>query len=282
MASGFNIPIVGLYGASFPECCGPFWGDKAKHVILSADFSSRKPSFATKERTKRVNSIFPDEIAHGILSLLNLDPQPAETNPVHLGKSFHRVIVDIVPDFETTDNFPVSRTSPVNIRMDYIAPEEYTGRWLEHYKCVVHTNKREDIQRITNARPNISKLYVYLSDEHTDKDLEALAKLAIPMQLYYPHKDTIPDIRVKFFGHNIHLDEEGSKKDLDFSSEICDTSCYKSSLNLYSNNKLYPCKAALDLGIEKKEEQFIINNPAFYKEIEFFKIYNHAKKKDSN
>jgi hypothetical protein len=282
VASGFNTPMVGLYGVSFPQCVGPFWGDKAKQLVLAPDFSKTKPSFSKRERDKRVNSIFPDEITRGILRLLGLDKEGAETAPVHLGASFHRTIVDVVPDFEPGSDFAVKRSSPINIRLDYLGNKEPAKGWLEEFKCVVHTNNRGDIPNIKKGADNIKKLYVYLSDEHTAEDIDKLSRLAIPMHLHYPHKDKIGDVRVKFFGSNIKLDEEGSKKDLDFSDKICDTSVYKSSLNLYSNNKVYPCKAALDLGIEKKEEQFAINNSTFYKEIEFFKIYNYGKKKDAN
>ena len=282
VAGGFNTPMVGLYGISFPQCVGPFWGDKTKQLVLSPDFSRRKPSFSRREKEKRVNSIFPDEVSAGILRLLGLGAEEIDTVPVHLGCSFHRTIVDIVPNFAPGSDFGVSRGSPVNIRMDYLEAEDLSEGWLKEFKCVIHTNNRGDIQKIKKGSANVQKLYVYLSDEHTDEDLNELSSLAIPMHLHYPHHKTIGDVRVKFFGSNIKLDEEGSKKDLDFSDKICDTSVYKSSLNLYSDNKLYPCKAALDLGIEKKEEQFAINNSTFYKEIEFFKIYNYGKKKDTN
>ena len=83
-------------------------------------------------------------------------------------------------------------------------------------------------------------------------------------------------LRIKFFGLNIINIEPGSKKDLDFPDRICNNSCYKSSLSLFSEGKLYPCKAALDLNKETSTTQTIIDSSKFNQESKYFKIYNHA------
>ena len=276
IAGAFNTPLVGLYGVTPKECSGPFWGDKSKQAILQPDFKKNKPSYCSTEKTKRVNKIFPDEVASNILKLLGLNPGGADTEAVHLGKSYNRVIVDVVPDFEIPPNFQVSRSSPINLRLDYLKNKNPTGNWLKEFNCVVHTNSKEDIELIENSRQNIEKIYVYLSDDHTEEDLNRLENIAVKKIISYNNKENISDIRVKFFEHNIHLEKEGLKKDLDFPDKICNNSCYKSSLMLFSKNKIYPCKAALDLKIEKKDEQQVINTPDFYKEMEFYKIYNHG------
>ena len=96
------------------------------------------------------------------------------------------------------------------------------------------------------------------------------------MQLSCDDKEALADTRLKFFGLNIYHDPEESKKCLDNPGKICDTSYFKSSLNLFSKNKCYPSKASLDAGLETQEEQLAIDSPTFYREAEFFKIYNYA------
>jgi hypothetical protein len=107
-------------------------------------------------------------------------------------------------------------------------------------------------------------------------------RLAIKTVLYYDQKETISDARIKFFGENIYLNEQETKKDLDFPGRICNNSLYQSSLNLFSKDKIYPCKAALDKQIEKQAEHRIMDCSEFYRESEFFKIYNYATNKENN
>ncbi len=70
--------------------------------------------------------------------------------------------------------------------------------------------------------------------------------------------------------------EKKGKKDLDNSSILCDNSYFKSSLMIISDNKFYSCKAYLDRGAEKSDAEKVIDSPEFYKEIEFFKIFNYG------
>ena len=45
---------------------------------------------------------------------------------------------------------------------------------------------------------------------------------------------------------------------------------------IISDNKFYSCKAYLDRGAEKSDAEKVIDSPEFYKEIEFFKIFNYG------
>tara|TARA_R110000824_G_scaffold121828_3_gene278196 strand:+ start:986 stop:1237 length:252 start_codon:yes stop_codon:yes gene_type:complete len=64
------------------------------------------------------------------------------------------------------------------------------------------------------------------------------------------------------------------KKDLDSPDKICDNTCYQSSKTILSNGKEYSSKAAWLEGSQKNKKQLIIDNETFWKESEFFKIYN--------
>jgi len=276
IASAFNVPLVGLYGVTYPSCCGPFWGDKKRQRILSADFSNRKPSFSMTERVKRVNSIFPDLVAQKVLDLLSIENNLDSIEAVHLGPSFHLTIIDVVPNFNPPEDFPVAGSSSINLRVDYTESQTFTEKWIKKYKTVLHINKPLDINLIKDNKHNIQQIYVYLSDKFSKEYIEKLSELAITMQLSCDDKETLADTRLKFFGLNIYHDPEESKKCLDNPAKICDTSFFKSSLNLFSKNKCYPSKASLDLGLETQEEQLAIDRPVFYREAEFFKIYNYA------
>ena len=73
IAGAYETPLVALYGPTHKSTCSPFWGDKEKQALLSPDYSSRKPSWAAKEIKKRVNEIFPDNVAMHALNLLKIN-----------------------------------------------------------------------------------------------------------------------------------------------------------------------------------------------------------------
>ena len=76
VASGFNKSIVSLFSNTFKECCGPYWGDSEKQVLIQADTRGKKPSFAAREKDKAVNNICCGEIARSLLGLLHIDHEP--------------------------------------------------------------------------------------------------------------------------------------------------------------------------------------------------------------
>ena len=72
-ASGFNIPLVGLYGSTSPKNSGPFFGDKNKQIVIESDRKGKQPSFQMNENPKTINWIKPEQIAQPILDLLKID-----------------------------------------------------------------------------------------------------------------------------------------------------------------------------------------------------------------
>ncbi len=276
IAARYGVPLVALYGPTYPSTCKPYWGDSEKQSILSPDFSEKKPSFSAKEREKRVNEIFPDVIARHALDYLGISNDLERVHPVHLGKHYHLSIVDVVPNFSPPAAPIFNTSSIINLRLDYMEDLLKTPEWLEKFNCAVHIDRMVDLKQIKKHKKSIKRINAILNEDFTEDYLEELGAIGAKCLLSYRDEETISDIRVKFFSSNIHHEEPGSKKDLDNWSKICDTTHYKSSLTLLSNNKIYPSKAALDLNLEKQEEQFIIDKPEFYKESGFFKIYNYA------
>jgi hypothetical protein len=281
-ASAYNTPLVALYGPTRPECCGPYWGDKEKQEILAPDFSLLKPSYSKSEREKRINKIFPNKVAEKALNLLGIHNDLEFIDPIHLGESFHLSIIDVVPDFATHNKVPFAKGSSINIRTDYTEEEQYTESWLASHSTVLHINRMIDLNLLFKYKNNIQKIFLYMDESFTQEYMSNFDRLAIKTVLYYDQKETISDARIKFFGENIYLNEQETKKDLDFPGRICNNSLYQSSLNLFSKDKIYPCKAALDKQIEKQAEHRIMDCSEFYRESEFFKIYNYATNKENN
>lgn len=274
----YRTPVVAVYGPVIVNTCKPYWGDESIQSLISPDYSTRKPSFSIKENPKRVDEIFPDHIASECLRLLKLNNAYINNEPIHLGSSFHTQVIDVVPDQGPTNNIKILDGSLVNLRLDYTNEPNGLEDWLSHHKCALFLNKETDINVINKYKHNIKKIYLYISDNTSEDFIHDIISTGIKHKLLYTGKN-ISSIRLKFFHQNIYQHEKLSNKDLDNVGELCDNcTYYESSLNIIKQGKIYPCKAALDLGIEKQDVDKIINNKNFYQEIDYFKIFKNDNK----
>jgi hypothetical protein len=279
----YETPVVALYGPVITNTCSPYWGDKNTQSLISPDYSSRKPSFATKEVTKRVDEIFPDHVASECLRLLNIDNNLSENKPIHIGSNFHTQIIDIVPDSEPPKTIQIKEGSMINIRADYTDNPYMTEYWVRKHKCAIYLNKEIELKLIEENKNNIKIIYLFISDETPEDYINKIISTGVKLKLLYIGED-ISSIRLKFFHQNIYKDQELSKKDLDNPDNLCHNyTYYESSLNIIRGDKIYPSKAAMDLELEKQCNttflQKIIDNRSFYQEIDYFKIYKNDKDK---
>lgn len=274
----YRTPVVALYGPVIANTCKPYWGDERIQSLISPDYSYRKPSFAIKEDPKRVDEIFPDYVASECLRLLNLNNPYDQNKPVHLGRSFHTQVIDVVPECGPPSNIQISEGSLVNLRLDYTDAPYNAETWLSQYKCAIFSDKEIELDILIKYKHNIKRIYLYISDNTSEEFIHKIISTGIKFKLLYTGEN-ISSIRLKFFHQNIYQHEKLSKKDLDNPEELCDNcTYYESSLNIIKDNKIYPCKSALDLGIEKQSIDKIINNEVFYQEIDYYKIFKNDNK----
>jgi hypothetical protein len=276
LASVYDIPIVGLYSNLYPECSGPVWNKKSETVKLAPDFSERKPSFVDNENPKRVNEIKPEVVAQSVLELLNIKNNLNNYKTLNIGKHFFNKITEIVPDFTPDKN--EFKDKLVNLRFDYDMKEDAISDWLSR-QCNLMINKPLDSHLINNYRDNIAGMTIFLGDhDFSEEYFDLLTSLNLNYTLISRYPDRLPDLRLKFFSHTVEEYKIHQKKDLDFSSDICDNTLYCSNKTLISNNKQYCSKAAWKSGIEKTEEhQSLIDTDDFWEEIQHLNIYNYAE-----
>jgi hypothetical protein len=268
------VPLVTLFGPSYYNTCEPFW--KGEHKFFSPDYSNTKPSYASDEVIKRVDSIFPDEVAYHVLKMLFREEKIKKIEPVHLGTSYGQPVIDVVPNFDKLTKFSIQDNTILSIRQDYTEEDKYLEKWISNYKCAIYINRNINISLLKKYKGNIQKIMVNLNESIPDDHISELQSTGIKMSITYTGLENINDVRLRLFPINIYEDTYNKKKDLDKPSLLCDNSYFKSSLLLVSNNKTYSSKASLDLNIEKSNLEKVIDSEDFYKELEFFKIYNYA------
>jgi hypothetical protein len=98
----------------------------------------------------------------------------------------------------------------------------------------------------------------------------------VKLKLLAKDDEHLSNIRLNLFPINVFAEDNFSEKDLDNGDILCDNNCYyESALSIIKDNKIYSSKAALDKGIEKHEKEKTINNPTFFQEINYFKIFKY-------
>jgi hypothetical protein len=276
MASYHDKKMVCLFSNLFPSNASPIWNKKSEYKLLSPDFSKVKPSFSASESPKRINEIKPESVAREILSLLNIDNNLSTYKTLNIGRHFNNNVIEAIPDSPPPKDFVQS--SIVNLRCDYGVSNDGLSSWLR-FKVNLMTSIKININFLKQYSSNIIAMTFFVEEGQIDKEyLKQLDSINIKYNLISRDKKELPSIRFNLFDWTVEEYKKHTKKDLDFSEEVCDNTFYHSNKILISNGKKYSCKAALDAGIERSEEdQKIIDEDVFWEEIEHINVYNYAK-----
>ena len=280
IASAFNKKIVALFSNLFIENASPLWSSNDDCALFSPDFSKIKPSFALNEPNKRVNEVKPERIASSVLDLLGIFHDLDDYRTLYLGPHYPNEILEVVPNFHPSTNY--SPNLVLNLRCDYDVMEASLPAWLSR-KSNIMTAAPINPSLLAAFKENIAGVTIFIDSGLISKDyLKALTGLNIKFNLICKDNAKLQDLRFQFFDWVVEEHIKLSKKDIDFGSEICNNTFYRSNKVLVSEGKEYSSKAAWKAGIEKtKEDQALIDSEYLWEEIEHLNIYNYAKKEDS-
>lgn len=270
VASGFNKKIVSLYSILYKECCGPYWGDKKNHILLESHRKGLKPSFSNKELPKMVNLIKPEEIARGVLDLLDIPHNLNNIETIHIGSEYHLPSLSVVPNHVMPATF--AQGQPVNIWGHEFFDESNIVEWAYNRKCNIFLNQPMSVKYLDVIRRNINQIN-YFVDKNTDPTyFKTLERGGVKFKLLCENEKDLNELRLHFFDWEIHAHKKTTKKDLDNIDKVCDNTRYKSQIKVISNAKIYNSKAAWK---ENQQNSYtIIDTPEFWEQIKSFKLYN--------
>lgn len=278
VASGFGKKIVSLYSTIYKECSGPYWGDPLDHILLESDKKGNRASFSDIEHPKTINMIKPESVAAAVLDLLNIKHNLSNIKTIHIGDNYHIGSLAVIPNHVMPESF--AQNQPANIRGEEHFDEENITRWANQRKVNIFLDRPMKINYLQTVKHNINQINYYAKLDGDELFLKEVSKLGISLKIISKDKDTINDLRLKFFDWDVHLIEDKTKKDLDNYKELCNNSRYKSSQIIISNKKLYASKAAWRAGISGAHDK-IIDSDEFWEDLNNLKIYNnynHGKK----
>ena len=276
-ASAFNKYSLGLYSVFDSKNNSPVW-NKDKQIILESDRDGNKPTYNQLDETpKTINQINPYDIARNILNTLNIKNDLDTIKLIHLGEKYNEQIVEIVPDFSSTESF--LKGNSINLRLDLIKSMngELFSYWLTNKRVNILTNKDLNINLLKAFKSNIIGLTILLTDDISENFLKAVKSLGIKIGIYCSDPDKINEYRFKFLDWNVEKDFNEKNK----LNEIkgLDKNCrYETSKIIISKGKKYASKAAYLAGVVlDKNGNDVILNSDFEEELDYFKIYNETK-----
>jgi hypothetical protein len=277
MASGFDVPTVGLYGITSPELAGPYWNNK-KINLYSNKF---KPSFNPNESPKTVNNIKIEEVVNACEMLL-FGEKTLNLNSKYIGNRYIDQIVECVPNQAINPEF--LKGSVLNLRFDYldeITELSTTAYNLSQRKCAIVTDKSINVELLEKVKQNIEIVIYNVTNGVDIEFVKKLEKFGINYVCTVDKSfsdETVIEKRkfelMDFCGINTFSSIPENIPD-----EIADDVFYKSNRMILSNGKIYNSRSAQlsDVPIMNQSSAIkyssIKNKKEFLKDIEYCFLY---------
>lgn len=277
LAAILNTKSIGLYSINNSKNTRPVWNTESQ-IILESDRDNNLPSYGQlSENPKTVNFISPYVIAKNILDNLAIDNDFEKFNLVHIGKNYNQKIIEVVPDFITSNEFLIN--SAINLRLDYCdnLTVDVLTFWIKNRKINIITDKDINLNALLPYRNNIVMITIIISDRITELFLKQIKQIGIRVKIFCKDPNKLSEYRYKFFDWDI---EKDFKDDIKFSDlkNISEKSYFISSKIIISKGKQYSCKATYlqNKNLDKSQES-VIFSPEFEEELEHFKIYDERE-----
>jgi hypothetical protein len=268
LASSFDLPIVSLYSISNPSVAGPHFGNKDKHILLKGyeRIGNKKPSYSQVETPKCIDAIKPEEIAEGVLKLLNIEfPKMPET--VFIGQDFNLKSFEIIPD-QPMDLSSIPVENPI-IRLDYSFNEEALESILSQRKSIIFTNKPIKKDIIEKYKQNINQL-IYIIEENNSVNFVKLLKsnsINYVLLSFLP-EEILNKFKIDYLDYNLIVNRKHKTKEETKVSNI-DNLYYNSSRTLYSSKGKSVSRYDWLNGTGNK----VVDDVEFWKEADNFYIF---------
>ena len=289
IASSYNKKIVALYSSLHPQNAGPYWGDKENQVLLEPDRKGDKPSYSLEEWPKTINTIRPEKIAQAIIGLLGIESK-FEHETIFVGDSHIATMLEIIPNHIA--NHESIGVDNMIVRMDFEFNEQNLAQQLALCPCSIVTNRPISAEIVTKFKGRINEVVFMLEkDTHSPDFVKLLYNNAIKcLLLSYESEKNIQDMKIHYMDYGVIGIKRATEPEKIKELEGVDINnlFYKSSKLTLSNGKIYPSYAAVledkprDDGVMlpcphavddlSKTIKPVINNEAFWKELEYFAL----------
>ena len=213
-----------------------------------------------------------EEVADKCLGLLGIPNSFGSVDTVFIGKVFHSPCIEVIADFNPpSDFFP---NSLINLRLDYMFNEKSIPSFTNNRKLSLVCDREIDPSILNAVKPNLEVIFLQVDEFTNPEYIKSIKGMGINVSLIAKRSANLSETRFKLLDWIVEEEISQDKNSLDNSAKICDTTRYKSCKMLFSKNKKYSSRSAWSAQVECHEDQLIIDEPAFWNEADYFKLYN--------
>lgn len=279
VAGSFDVPIVSLYSNTYVQNCKPYWGDPEKQILLSPDFSKKKPSFSFQENPKTVNTIKSEEVSKAVLKLLGLkDTINYET--VFVGKQYSNTAMfsNICP----SDSPKIKAINGLEVRMDLNFDERFLEAIVQRCQIAIITDKPISLDLLRKYKANIGMLFFMVKDSSGLDFVKKVISLGIKMNLISSlPQDELDALKIDFYETGmIGVLPKIDSKTREGIESISKSSLYfKSNKTYLKGEGVFYNKNKMDKGLAAKLPEYQPlgdANDSFFEDFQFYKIIKRS------
>ena len=264
IASGYGKKIVALYSNNNINNVKPYWTKPEDMVLLSPKIN-RKPQYSVNEVPKSINNIKPEDIAEGILKLLNIQYNNLPKT-IYVGNEYINKTLEIIPD-KPINPAQIGLETLV-IRMDYIFNEQVLELFLQQKKCIIFTNKPINEELLKRYKQNIPQLIYIVEKDNDTTFAKTLKRNTINAAfISYLSEEELNQFKLDYMDYGLIVKRDHPTDKIEASSNTY----FKSSRILISSEGQFNSK--YQWGTKDMSNKYI-NNPELNKELNNLYIFN--------
>lgn len=268
-ASSKNIPLVNLFGNTYPNISNGYWSknDKKKDIAPIWDV---KPCLNLQDPKSEINKITVEEIAQSILNLLKINKK-INFKTARVGELFNNAITEVIPTCFFP--IPIDRNELIFLRLDKGYEEEAFIKYCENYNVCIIADQLIQLAGLEKNRHNIKKISVFIDKnfgEIPEKYFEILKIWGIELQLITKSKEDFPLLKNKYFDHCVNLYDQNKEKPENVSCK----NFFLSSKKVFERGIEYPSLFHCKIKEKSVDQQMnVLDTPEYWEEQEHFYIY---------
>jgi len=267
IASMYSKKILSIYSSHNINNTKPYWSKEEDCLLIYPN--NLKPSYSSEDGYKNINKINPEQIAEGILNLLNIKMKD-KIKTKFIGPNYINKSLEVIPSINI-DPTKINVETLV-VRMDYVFNEKALEKFLQNKKCIIFTDKTINIELLKLYRNNILNL-IYLIDKNNEPIfVKNLKSSAINYTLLsYLSEEELAKYKLDYMDYGLIIRRDLSKK-----PEIKDNNklFYMSSRTILSDSGVYYTKYHW---LNKLQNNEVIDDSIFWEDSDNLYLYSIYK-----
>jgi len=269
-ASSYGVPSLGLYSSYPSELTKPNWDNK--HIILESRREGNLPSYGREEKEKYINKIRPEEIANGILEMLEVKERVG-VETIHVGGVYQMKVAEAIPDFQPDPSFFAGQV--VNVRTDYHMDEQNLIQWIKGRKANLLINEPLNLDLINYYRGEIFQITASINDSFSEEWIKRVKNIGVKLEMFCEKDEDLEKFRFQYFDHTINKSMFKKKADLWLPGKLKKGTKFITGKILISEGERYSCLSAKKAGkVLTNVPEDVYDTDEFWKELDHFRLFN--------